>query len=492
MPSQSHRSSSSITSDHEKPPAVTPDQSVTYEEDDLYTRFSPRRKQLITGVVTYCAFLSPIGSTMITSTIPEVAQYFKTSGSVINASNAVYMLAAGMSPFLVGQASQVYGRRWVWYDYKAPLSSMDADETILIIASSLFFAFSIGTALSPNLASFFIFPYHGTAFLVVGNSCLGDIYTPTERATGVGWFMLGFELGPILGPLSGGIIVTYCSWRDIFWLQSGLAGLGVALIILVLPETLSHPQCAQMAHLSRGDYIRELARRTSPLRMMRHFRYPNILFAGLGSSALAWNMYSFLTPITYVLNPRFGLTTPLQSALFYLAPGAGNLVGTFLGGRWADKIVRRCIIKRHGVRVPEDRLKSCLPFFGILLPASMLIYGWSVQESVGGLALPVIMMFLQGFAQLFVYPSLNTYCLDVMQTQGYGSEIVAGNYFIRYMFAAAGSAACLPAIEKFGVGWFTTISVGFLMTSASLIWATTIWGTQWRVAVEGNKSRGND
>ncbi|KAJ5259328.1 MFS transporter DHA1 family multidrug resistance protein [Penicillium angulare] len=477
MRSQSYyRSNSPATSDHEKSPVVTPDQAVIYEEDDLYTRFSPRRKQLITGVVTYCAFLSPIGSTMITSTIPEVAQYFKTSGSIINASNAIYMLAAGMSPFLVGQASQVYGRRW-----------------ILIIASSLFFAFSIGTALSPNLESFFIFrmltAYHGTAFLVVGNSCLGDIYTPTKRATGVGWFMLGFELGPILGPLFGGIIVTYCSWRDIFWLQSGLAGLGVALIILFLPETLNQPQCTQMAHLSRGDYIRELARRTSPLRMLKHFRYPNILFAGLGSSALAFNMYSFLTPITYVLNPRFGLTTPLQSALFYLAPGAGNLAGTFLGGRWADKVVRRCIVKRHGVRVPEDRLKSCLPFFGILLPVSMLIYGWSVQESVGGIALPVIMMFSQGFAQLFVYPSLNTYCLDVMQTQGYGSEIVAGNYFIRYMFAAAGSAACLPAIEKFGVGWFTTISVGFLTTSASLIWATTIWGAQWRKAIEENKGR---
>ena len=52
----------------------------------------------------------------------------------------------------------------------------------------------------------------------------------------------------------------------------------------------------------------------------------------------------------------------------------------------------------------------------------MLIYGWSVEKRVGGIALPVIMMFLQGVAQLFCFPSLNTYCLDVMQ--GRSAEVV--------------------------------------------------------------------
>ena len=36
------------------------------------------------------------------------------------------------------------------------------------------------------------------------------------------------------------------------------------------------------------------------------------------------------------------------------------------------------------------------------------------------------------------------------------SEVVAGNYVIRYLFAAGGSAACLPVIEAIGVGWFST------------------------------------
>lgn len=103
----------------------------------------------------------------------------------------------------------------------------------------------------------------------------------------------------------------------------------------------------------------------------------------------------------------------------------------------------------------------------------------------GGIPLPVIVMFLQGVAQLFCFPSLNTYCLDVMQAQS--AEVVAGNYVIRYVFAALGSALCLPAIEVIGVGWFSTISAGFLFAAMVLTWLTTIYGRQWRDDVDAKK-----
>jgi MFS family permease len=141
------------------------------------------------------------------------------------------------------------------------------------------------------------------------------------------------------------------------------------------------------------------------------FRFPNLAVAGIASSALVWNMYSLLTPIRYVLNPRFELTTPLQSGLFYIAPGCGYLTGTFFGGRWADHVVKKWIRKRGGQRVPEDRLRSCLVALGVVIPACMLLYGWSIEKEVGGIPLPVIVMYIQGVAQLFCFPSLNTYCL---------------------------------------------------------------------------------
>jgi len=100
-------------------------------------------------------------------------------------------------------------------------------------------------------------------------------------------------------------------------------------------------------------------------------------------------------------------------------------LGTFFGGRWADYVVKKWIRKR-GERVPEDRLRSALFAMGVVIPASILIYGWSIEKKKGGIPLPVIVMFIQGVAQLFCFPSLNTYCLDVMQKK---SGEVVGKFF---------------------------------------------------------------
>lgn len=116
------------------------------------------------------------------------------------------------------------------------------------------------------------------------------------------------------------------------------------------------------------------------------------------------------------------------------------------------------------------------------MPACMLIYGWSIEKRFGGIPLPVIMMFCQGVAQLFCFPSLNTYCLDVMQANS--AEVIAGNYMIRYLFGALGSATVLPAVEKVGVGWFSTISAGFLVVSSLATGAAIVWGRPWREEVD--------
>jgi MFS family permease len=124
-------------------------------------------------------------------------------------------------------------------------------------------------------------------------------------------------------------------------------------------------------------------------------------------------MYSLLTPIRYTLNPRFGLTSPLMGGLFFLAPGCGYIVGTFFGGRYSDYTVKLWIKKRNGNRLPQDRLRSCLACLGVVIPACMIIYGWTVQTATGGFPVPIIAMFVQGVAQLICFPSLNTYCIGL-------------------------------------------------------------------------------
>ena len=185
-------------------------------------------------------------------------------------------------------------------------------------------------------------------------------------------------------------------------------------------------------------------------------------------------MYSLLTPVRYLINPRFNLTTPLISGLFYLAPGAGFLLGTIGGGRWADLTVRRYIKKRSGTRVAEDRLHSGLVAFFLLLPAGTLIYGWCLEYVVGGLAVAIISIFCSCLGLMIAFSSLNTYCAGRWSTTIHvcpvayvhaevipasKRDIMASKYLIQYTLCAAGTASITPLINSIGVGWALTISM---------------------------------
>lgn len=215
-------------------------------------------------------------------------------------------------------------------------------------------------------------------------------------------------------------------------------------------------------------------------------------------------MYSLLTPIRFVLNPRLNLTTPLQSGLLFLAPGAGYLLGTQVGGRWADRTVKSWM-RRRGYRLQEDRLRSSILTLSILLPAATLLYGWSLDQNVGGIPLPTIGMALLGFAQTSASPALNVYILDVSQHDSGKANgtllscpmlvaswptlllsranvrlCIASHYLARYVLMAAATATCLPSIQAIGVGWTSTISAGLVFIGAGLVLLTLMKGQNWR------------
>ncbi|KAF6836643.1 major facilitator superfamily transporter [Colletotrichum musicola] len=406
-----------------------------------------------------------MSTTSVLAAVPEIVTTFETSATVINVSNAVYLAFMGLSAFVWGPWADIFGRRsaYLW-------------------SLTFFLVSTIGTALAPMLELFFLFraftAFQGTAFLILGSACISDIYHPTERATSLGWFLSGIAVGPAFGPVLGGIVVTLASWRVIFWIQVSFAAIALTFVFFCLPETHHQSRVPELQGLGLVDKFLKLWGWGNPSRVVKVYGNKNLLLVFLASSALVWNMYSLLTPIRYVLNPRFHLTTPLQSGLLYLVPGAGYLAGSQLGGRWSDYTVNSWIQKR-GIRLPEDRLRSSLFFLALILPGSMVLYGWTLDKKLGGIPLPVVCMFFQGVAQMGAFPSLNTYILDVMQNSNSG-EASAGHYLMRYLIAGLSTAVCLPLIEAIGVGWSSTISGGIQLICAGLVYLTIKLGESWR------------
>ncbi len=90
--------------------------------------------------------------------------------------------------------------------------------------------------------------------------------------------MSGTLIGPAFGPFLGGLIVTYASWREIFWLQTGLAGLATIGIYFFMPETIFHKKIDDLEGYSGREKGRALLSMLNPWGILKLFEYPSTYY----------------------------------------------------------------------------------------------------------------------------------------------------------------------------------------------------------------------
>ena len=208
-------------------------------------------------------------------------------------------------------------------------------------------------------------------------------------------------------PLLGSVIATFSTWRVIFGVQGGMTVIGFVLAFLFVPRAKDLVGTSQME--IKPWTAANVKAAANPMIVLKYFKYPSILLGNVSCGVLAMNQYGILSSVRHIINPRFGFTSPLTGGLFYLAPGVGFLLGSLVGGRISDAVVKRYIVRREGARLPEDRLKATLPMIFGILPLGTLLYGWSVDHKLGGLGLPISAAFIQGFGLMASFSGLNTY-----------------------------------------------------------------------------------
>lgn len=91
------------------------------------------------------------------------------------------------------------------------------------------------------------------------------------------WFLSGTLIGPAIGPFIGGIIVTYASWRVLFWLQTGLSGVAALGALLLLPETIHRKKADDLCGLTSRQKAAVLWDMVNPWKVLKLlFTYPNL------------------------------------------------------------------------------------------------------------------------------------------------------------------------------------------------------------------------
>ncbi|KAB8277707.1 major facilitator superfamily domain-containing protein [Aspergillus minisclerotigenes] len=428
-------------------------QGSKHDSDGAQYAFPTWRKCLILTDACFVAFTSSSALCSMFPATAQIAAELSTTVETLNIANACVQIAMGISLF-------------VWQ----PIRSFIGRRNSYLLAILILFCFSIGAALAINASMFIamriIVGITGTFLLVAGQELLAETFDPVGRGAAFGYMQIGNTTGLTIGPAISGIIVSFTRWRIIYWLQVGLAGLGLILSLLFIPNEKGKSESVH------GSISRLAA--LNPVNLLKPLVYPNIVITGsercpeiqhiltskqdIACGFLVFFQFIVLTSIPHIINPRFHFTTPLVSGLFYLAPGGGFVLGSLVGGIVSDRTTKRYIAKRDGIRLPQDRLNGSLPMWLGVMPVSMVIYGWTLDLEVGGMAVPIISVFFAAGGIVVAFNGLNTYTAEALPEHRFAA--ISGKYIIQYGFGAVSTAAVVPLIDAIGVGLvFTTCAI---------------------------------
>ncbi|GAA5972922.1 hypothetical protein JCM11641_004005 [Rhodosporidiobolus odoratus] len=467
----------------------------------MYDRFSPRKKNFIVAVVSYCALLAPFASSSFLPSIPQICAELNTTATVVNVTVAIYIAIIGFVPLAWAPYASIYGRRPVY-----------------VLSLPIFVLGSMGVALCDSLGTLIVTRIiqgvGSCAVLSVGAGTIGDLYPREQRGTAMGWFYLGILFGPATAPAIAGILTEYAhpigqGWRAMQWLLMAMGALACLLVFVFFPET-AHARGVDIIRQERlinraekagvsidvleaeeeegregmgrvGRWWSECtwvwANPLAPLKLLAH---PNIAAMSINSSFVLMSTYTVLVPLSQTVAPRYNITNAAILGCFYLSQGIGNAVASRYTGIYADYTLRTWLKRRNGLYIAEDRLKATLVGGGLILPGSVLALGW-VLDRVGGkvgLAWTVILLFVDGVGLMCVLTPSNTYVVDCAGVRS--SEAIAVNNACRYALSAAASAFVLPMIQSIGVGWTNTFAALFCWVGFGIVLFTIRYGGKMR------------
>jgi EmrB/QacA subfamily drug resistance transporter len=129
---------------------------------------------------------------------------------------SLYVLFNLIGTPIMAKLSDIYGRRWIY-----------------VLDVSIFALGSLITALSPNITILLIGRaiqgFGAGGIFPVASAVIGDTFPPEKRGGALGLIGAVFGLAFLIGPILGGVILSFASWKWLF-----LINLPVALVVILM------------------------------------------------------------------------------------------------------------------------------------------------------------------------------------------------------------------------------------------------------------------
>ncbi len=281
------------------------------EAPPVIEKITKRRLWLILGALLLGMLLAALDQTIVSTALPTIVGDLH-GGSHLAWVVTAYLLSSTVSTPLWGKLGDQYGRK--------------------IFFQAAIVIFVIGSALSgfshtmTELIAFRALQGLGGGGLMVGaQTIIGDVVSPRDRGRYMGLFGAMFAVATVIGPLIGGLCVTYLSWRWCFYINLPLGILALFVTGAVLP-----------GHLRRVhhtiDYVGTLLLAGSATSL--------IIFASLGGISWAWGslpsiataVVGVVLAVAFVLAERVAAEPVIPLALFRVRVfTAASAIGFVMG-----------------------------------------------------------------------------------------------------------------------------------------------------------------
>jgi EmrB/QacA subfamily drug resistance transporter len=373
---------------------------------------SPGRVSPIVPMVIACGmFMNQLDSTIIATSIPQIAESLGESPLRLNLAITSYLISLAVFIPISGWIADRFGARrtFCWA------------IALFTLSSALC---GVATSLSMLVAMRIVQGLGGAMMTPVGRLILIRTFPKEQLVTAMSYASMPALIGPTIGPIVGGFLTEYISWRWIFFINIpiGLLGIllslrfirnfrqpssprfdfggflllgaGLALLELgieYLGRKLVPPAVDAALFLSAcvllGLYAWHALKRANPVLDLTLFRLRSFRTSTLagGLCRLAIGGVPFLLPLQLQLG--FGLD-PLHSGLLTFVTSIGAM---------AMKTVVRRVLKRFGFR-------NLLAWNGVLLGLTIVGIGAFTKSSPHWLLLGYLLAY--GFVRSVQFTSV--------------------------------------------------------------------------------------
>ncbi|ODU55339.1 MAG: MFS transporter [Acetobacteraceae bacterium SCN 69-10] len=183
----------------------------------------PASIRLTALIIASALFMEGIDSTVLATALPTMAHSFGVDPLQMNVALTSYLLSLAVCLPASGRAADRFGARNV---FRAAIGMFTLGSVLCAQADSL--TFLVVARVVQGIG--------GAMMTPVGRLVLLKTVSKSELVSAMAWLLIPATAGPILGPPLGGFIVTYLSWRWIFYINVPFGLLGIVLVSLFIRE----------------------------------------------------------------------------------------------------------------------------------------------------------------------------------------------------------------------------------------------------------------